>query len=169
MSSRLFNMGELFIGRLVSVSTAAEILYLCPELTILMIAFPYRHINKLAQNPLLLPLNEMRRLKALYINLVSVHVDDRVVYLLDVEFFHHITHLHLSAAGSMSRTIPLGFGCLENMTHLSLNWGSTCSCTAGIKVFLARKESEVLVLWIEVFQLPSMVISDLQNCGIVSQ
>ncbi|KAF8447391.1 hypothetical protein L210DRAFT_873253 [Boletus edulis BED1] len=92
-----------------------------------------------------------------------------MVYLPNIEFFSRITHLHLSAARVASQTIPLSVGSLPNVTHLSLDWSSTRSCTVRLKTFLARETTKVLVLWIDIFQLPEKVVEDLRHRDLVSQ
>ena len=163
-----FNVYELYMGRSVSVPTAAEILQVCLELTVLTIAFPYHHICSVSKNPLWIPLSELHGLKTLYIGLASIH-EEQVVYLPDINVLHNLTHLHLLAAGVASRTIPIGFGRLSQLTHLSLSWSTTRSCTAGLKSFLEKETAVVLILWVKVHLLPATVEENLRSRGLVDQ
>ena len=166
MPTHQFNMYKLYMGRSVSMPTAAEILQVCSELTVLTIAFPYHHICSVSKNPLWILLSELHGLKTLYIGLVSIH-EERVVYLPDINILHNLIHLHLLAAGVASQTMPIGFGHLSQLTHLLLSWGTTRSCTAGLKSFLEKETAVVLILWVKVHLLPATVEENLQSCGLV--
>ncbi|KAF8130987.1 hypothetical protein EV363DRAFT_1217580 [Boletus edulis] len=140
------NVEELCLESSVNIITAADVLRLCQKIRSLTIRFSYRHIQNYEANPLLEPLEALRSLRSLYIELVTVG-GLRVCYLPDYPIFHRLTHLHLEATGIALSTIPFGLSKLSNLTHLSLRWYMSRSCTSGLQGFLARCSSRVLVLW----------------------
>lgn len=82
------NMEELYHdGPFINIFTASDALGLCLKIRSLIICFSYQHIQDYEVNPLLEPLEALRSLRSLYIELVTV-VDLSVCYLSDYPIFH---------------------------------------------------------------------------------
>ena len=137
---------ELLMGMSVSVPTAAKILALCQGLTLLTLCFSYYHIPVSSANPLLESFNGLNSLKSLSLGLTAVQ-ENSLVHLPEFALFHKVSHLHLSYSGAAWRTIPLGFTELENLTHLSLSWSTSRTCSAALQEFLDKGSTQVVILW----------------------
>lgn len=154
------NVEELDLGPSINITTITDVLGLCPKITSLTICFSYQQIEDEEMSSLLNPFEDLRSLRSLYIGLTTVG-QPGVFYLPNYPMFHQLTHLHLAATAIALSVIPLGLSRLSNLTHLSLHWYTSRSCTSGLQGFLARHSSRVLVLWCSDISSYSMLADSL--------
>ena len=168
MDARRSLVHELLMGMSVSVPTAARILALCQGLTSLTLCFSYYHIPISSINPLLESFNRLNSLKSLSLKLTAVQ-ENSFVHLSEFALFHKVSHLHLSCTEAAWRTVPLGFTELENLTHLSLNWLTSCISSTVLREFLDKASTQVVILWIGNDLLLSHIHWTLNNWSLVDR
>lgn len=162
------NVQELYIGQLVNVIQAADVISKCRNITALTIHFPFWPAASASHNLLLQPLKNLHNLKSLSITLAMLS-DETEIDLSKFQNFHQLTHLHLITPDFSSETIPEGLLKLPNLTHLSLHWFQSRDCITCLRRFLARPSSRTLVLWVPGIALPEKLERRLVDHNLVDQ
>ena len=116
-------------------------------------------------NPLLGPMSNLLQIKTMYMELATVAGEEHVI-LPDFVWFNHLSHLHLSISSASLDSVPEGLSSLANLTHLSMFWTMSCSCTSELVRFLEKDSMVVLIIWINNLAMESSVQRDLRSQGL---
>ena len=129
----------------VPLNTAASILTLCTRVKTLNLRFP---CHLFGRNPILPPLENLQRIKALYMDLSSIF-NSQAIYLPDISIFRRIMHLHLTNAWATwyPTANSIGPDQLPQITHFSLFLSTIRTLPGLLKKIVDRKNLAVLVLW----------------------
>ena len=124
-----------------------------------------RYIARGSINPLLGPMSNLLWIKTMYTELATVAGEEHVI-LPDFVWFNRLSHLHLSISSASLDSVPEGLSSLANLTHLSMFWTTSRSCTSELVRFLEKDSTVVLIIWINDLAMESSVQRDLRSRGL---
>ncbi|KAG6379443.1 hypothetical protein JVT61DRAFT_11919 [Boletus reticuloceps] len=163
--SQALSTKKLVLCRAVSISNVVQVLTLCRNVEDLAMQHSLRYIAHHSINPLLQPMSNLLRIKTMYTELATVAGEEHVI-LPDFVWFTRLSHLHLSISWPSLDTVPEGISTLANLTHLSMFWTTSRSCTTELVRFLEKDSTVVLIVWVNEWAMESPIQRDLRLRGL---
>ncbi|KAF8419790.1 hypothetical protein L210DRAFT_3655102 [Boletus edulis BED1] len=163
--SQALSTKKLVLCRAVSISNVVQVLTLCRNVEDLAMQHSLRYIARHSINPLLQPMSNLLRIKTMYTELATVAGEEHVI-LPDFVWFTRLSHLHLSISWPSLDAVPEGISTLANLTHLSMFWTTSRSCTTELVRFLEKDSTVVLIVWVNEWAMESPIQRDLRLRGL---